>query len=67
MAITLAKHHDFEQLVREVIEAYRDDRDADLSNLIDEGLRRNPRLFAFALASRAAQQEKQNSPTSDRT
>jgi hypothetical protein len=42
------------KLAREIIDAFRDDRDADVSNLIDAGLHIDAKGLAYALARHAA-------------
>jgi hypothetical protein len=43
-----------DELARQIIEAFREDRGADVSNLIDAGLARAPKGLAYALARNAA-------------
>ncbi len=45
---------DLDKLTREIIEALRDDRDADVSNLIDAGLVVDAKGLAYALVRHAA-------------
>ena len=48
------QHDDLDKVAREIVDAFRDDRDADLSNLIDAGLQIDAKGLAYALARNAA-------------
>jgi hypothetical protein len=44
---------EFERLASDIVEAYHDDRLADVSNLVEAGLERDPERLAWALLRHA--------------
>lgn len=53
-AVSRKQYDKLDQVAREVIEAFREDRDADVSNLIDSGFAIDAKGLAYALARHAA-------------
>jgi len=52
--VTPTQYDELDKLAGEVIAAFRDDREADVSNLIDAGLSIDAKGLAYALARHAA-------------